>query len=59
MKFKATVTETLSRTVKIEANNVDEAMQEIEKMYSNGDIVLTADDFMDSSTSFKVVALEK
>ncbi|MCM1062691.1 MAG: DpnD/PcfM family protein [Eubacterium sp.] len=41
----------------IEANNAEEAKQKTEELYSNGDIVLTADDYIDGSTDFKVEVL--
>ena len=40
------ITKTLSRLVTVEANSIDEARELVEDSYYNGDIILTADDFI-------------
>jgi len=39
------IEETLCRCIPVDAKDDAEAMEKVEKMYRNGDIVLTADDF--------------
>lgn len=46
-EFEVTITETLQKTVSIEAETKEEAKQLIEDMWKNGDIILDADDFAD------------
>ena len=45
MKFDITVTETLSRKVMVETENYDEALEKVEEMYDNEEIVLDSSDF--------------
>lgn len=45
--FEITLTETLSKTFIIHADNELEASRLIREKYDNGDIVLTADDFQE------------
>lgn len=45
--FEITLTETLSKTFIIKADNELEADRLIREKYDNGDIVLTADDFQE------------
>jgi len=44
--FKIEVQEFLSRIVEIEANNIDEAISRVKKMYQNEEIVLDNEDFV-------------
>ncbi len=44
-KFKITITEILSREIELEAENKDEAKEIVENKWSEGEIILTADDF--------------
>ena len=46
MKFDITVTETLSRKVTVETENYDEALEKVEEMYDNEEIVLDSSDFL-------------
>ena len=39
------INETLSRTIRLEADTVDEALDSIKKLYYGGDIVLDTGDF--------------
>lgn len=57
MKYKATITETLMRVTEIEADSVEEAERKIRELYSNGEIVLTADDCINELTDFTVKML--
>jgi hypothetical protein len=43
--YKIRIIETLSRDVEIQANDIDDAFDEIEHKYQSGEIVLDADDF--------------
>ena len=45
MKFVMKVTETLSRTVVVDANDKDDAISKVEQAYDNGDIVLDYNDY--------------
>lgn len=45
MKFVMKVTETLSRTVVIDANDKDDAISKVEQAYDNEDIVLDYKDY--------------
>lgn len=45
MKYLIEVEETLTKTVSIEAQDIDEAQNIAEKQYKDGIIVLSADDF--------------
>lgn len=45
MKYSVTIEETLSRTVEIEAENKQDAIDKVKKQYDNESIVLDADDF--------------
>lgn len=46
--FKIEVKETLSRTIEIEANSADEAFLKIQNLYKNEEIVLDADDYVET-----------
>lgn len=45
MKYSVTIEETLSRTVEIEADSKQDAIDKVKKQYNNENIVLDADDF--------------
>ena len=53
MKYKVEIIEVLSRVVEVEANNEEEAINEVEEQYYNEVHVLSADDYKE--TSYKVV----
>lgn len=44
-KYNVIIEETLSKVVRVEAETEDDAIDKIESMYSNQEIVLSADDF--------------
>lgn len=44
-RYKIEVRETLIREIEVEANNVEEAKEIVEKMYSKEEIVLDYSDF--------------
>ncbi|MCH5212812.1 MAG: DUF3846 domain-containing protein [Oscillospiraceae bacterium] len=46
-EFEVTITETLQKTVNIEAETKEEAAQLVKEMWNNGDIILDADNFAD------------
>lgn len=46
--FKIEIQETLSRIVDVEAENIEEAIFKANKMYSNEDIVLSENDFVET-----------
>ncbi len=45
MRFDITVIETLSRTVSVDAENYDDALEKVEDMYDRQEIVLDSSDF--------------
>ena len=45
MKYSVTIEETLSRTIDIEADSKQDAIDKVKKQYKNEDLVLDADDF--------------
>ena len=51
-RFAVTITETLCKTLIVEAPDYFEAYDKIERAYNAGDIVLEADDFFDSDISW-------
>lgn len=46
--FKIDIKETLSRTIEIKANSIDDALYEIKKRYNSEEIILDYDDFVDT-----------
>lgn len=44
-KYLVTITETLLRTVEVEAESEDDAEEQVQEQYDNCDIILSADDF--------------
>ncbi len=50
-EFNVTITETLQKSITVEATSKDEALQMVEDMWHDGDIVLDPDDFLDVSYS--------
>ena len=49
MPYTVTITEVLQRDVSVNANSLEEAREMVEKMYSNCEIVLDAEDIKDRS----------
>lgn len=45
MRFDIMVIETLSRTVSVDAENYDDALEKVEDMYDKQEIVLDSSDF--------------
>ena len=52
-KYRIEVTEVLSRTVEMEAENEDDAVETVRLMYRNCDIVLDASDYAETKISVK------
>ena len=50
-KYAVTITETLSRTLIVEATDFDEACGKIERAYNAAEIVLDAEDYFDTDIS--------
>lgn len=44
--FKTEITETLQRTIEVEAENEEDALRKVKKMYKNEEIVLDSSDFV-------------
>lgn len=55
MVYNFMITEYLQRSVKVEAQNEDEAYQIVENLVNNEKIILTADDFCDRNIEFMSV----
>lgn len=51
MKFNIEITETLQKTIEIEAETEQEALDKVEQHYWGGDIYLNSEDYTD--TQFK------
>lgn len=47
MKYIVTITETLSRDIEIYADDRHDAIEKASELYSNAEVVLDADDFVD------------
>lgn len=52
-KYNVEIEETLSKIISIESETKEEAISKVEEMYDNEEIVLTADDYID--TEFNVI----
>lgn len=46
MLYTINITETLSRTVSVKAKDYDTALEKVNQMYNNQEIVLSTDDFV-------------
>ena len=46
-RYKVEITETLQKTVEVEANNKEEALDKVMKMYKNEEVILDYNDFVD------------
>lgn len=46
-KYKVEITETLKKTVEVEADNEEEALHKVMKMYKNEEVILDYNDFAD------------
>ena len=44
--FKTEITETLQRTIEVEAENEGDALRKVKEMYKNEEIVLDSSDFV-------------
>lgn len=53
MKYQVEITETLQRTVEVEAESESEAINKVKKQYNNGEIELDTSDFID--TEFEII----
>lgn len=53
MKIKIEITETLQKTIEIEADNVSDAISKVKNLYRKEDILLDSNDYV--STEIKVV----
>ena len=49
MKYKFEITETLQKTVEIEAENIDEAYRLVKKKYYKEEIILSDVDYIDTT----------
>ena len=47
-KYKVIIYETLSKTIDIEAENRSDAIKKVKEKYKNEEIVLSADDYLDT-----------
>lgn len=46
-KYKVEITETLQKTIEVEADNTEDAIRKVMKMYKNEEIILGDNDFVD------------
>lgn len=56
--YEIQISELLCHKVSVEANSQSEALNIISEQYYNGEIVLTADDYVDGSVQFEVVNIK-
>lgn len=54
MKYQVEITETLQRTVEVEAESESEAISKVKEQYNNNEIELDSSDFID--TEFEIVS---
>ena len=47
MKYSIEIIETLSRVVTVDTTDLDEAISMVVQLHRNGEVVLSADDFVD------------
>lgn len=52
-KYRIEITETLSRTIEVEAESEEVAVKKVRQMYRNGDIILDASDYIETEISVK------
>ena len=53
MKYRVEITETLSRTIEMDAKNEEAAVDMVRQMYRNCEIVLDASDYVETEISVK------
>lgn len=46
-KYKVEITETLQKTIEVEADNKEDALHKLMKMYKNEEVILDDNDFVD------------
>lgn len=46
-KFNIEITETIQKTIEVEADNEQTALHSVMKMYKNSEVILTDEDFID------------
>lgn len=56
MIYEVQISELLARTITVKADSFEEAMRIAEDKYYGGDIVLSADDYVDGSVQFEIVS---
>ena len=52
-KYRIEIMETLSRTIELEAENEDAAVNKVRQMYRNCDIILDASDYVGTEIGVK------
>lgn len=57
MEFEVQITETLIKTIKIKAENKEEACKIAKSAYDKSDIILSADDFCD--VEFNAISIDE
>lgn len=55
MQYRIQITELLNKRLVVDANSAEEAKQKVEDAYYNGDVVLTADDYIDGSVQIEII----
>lgn len=53
MKYRIEVTEVLSRTIEMEAESEDDAIEMVRRMYRDCDIILDVSDYVETEISVK------
>ena len=52
-KYRVEITETLSRTIEMEAESVYAAVEKVRQMYQNCEIILDTSDYVETEISVK------
>lgn len=47
-KYVVTIYETLAQNIEVKAENYSDAIKKVREKYDNGEIVLSADDYLDT-----------
>lgn len=59
MKYTVQISELLCHRAEVDADNPEQAREQAQNDYYDGDIVLTSDDYVDGSVKFNVVGKTK
>ncbi|MDY0266380.1 MAG: DpnD/PcfM family protein [Methanimicrococcus sp.] len=52
MKYQIEITETLQKTINVESENFESALEKVKRLYQHGEIVLDSNDFVDTEFNY-------